>query len=142
MSGAVFAWTALAGGVGALVRHELSGRVSARTGRPAVGTLTVNLLGTALLAWLLTRGTTADVVRVVGTGFCGGLTTFSTWMVQSLRETPGGDDTHRADEAPARPRAGREPDDARNSGTSGILGLIGAPLFAAAAVLGLVQLIG
>ena len=62
----------------------------ARRGPGSVaGTLTVNLAGSALLGVLLgLRGVPPAVVALVGTGFCGTLTTFSTfgWDVVRLVE--------------------------------------------------------
>jgi CrcB protein len=62
-------------------------RVAARGGRdPARGTLAVNVAGSALLGVLLGR---ADVpawaLALVGTGFCGALTTFSTFDADVVR---------------------------------------------------------
>ncbi len=73
-----------AGALGALARWSVSGAVAARWRRPGLGTLTVNLLGAlALGAWL---GAAADLdagwLVVVGTGFLGAFTTFSTWMAE------------------------------------------------------------
>lgn len=79
----------LAGGLGGLARYEVAGLVHRQTGaaRPW-GTVTVNLSGAlalGLLAGLHTAGTVADgLVTVAGTGFLGGFTTFSTWMVESV----------------------------------------------------------
>jgi CrcB protein len=77
-------------GVGALARWELGGAVQRRTTSPRPwGTAAVNLVGAALLGVLVGLGTSdrlsADAVTVLGTGFCGGFTTFSTWMVESVR---------------------------------------------------------
>jgi fluoride exporter len=62
-------------------------RLAARDGRdPARGTLAVNVVGSALLGVVL--GLTAPppaVVALVGTGFCGTLTTFSTFGTDVLR---------------------------------------------------------
>lgn len=80
---------ALAGGLGALLRYELGGFVQsiARSTRPW-GTLVVNLSGALALGLLAGAGLGARLplpaVRVLGTGFLGGFTTFSTWMVESV----------------------------------------------------------
>lgn len=91
----------VAGGLGALARYGLSGWVQHRldTTRP-YGTVAVNLAGTALLATLIVlwrRELIPDAVAVVvGAGFCAGLTTFSTWMLETI---------HLADIGPAGRRA-------------------------------------
>lgn len=79
----------LAGGLGGLARYGLAGAVQRRVAstRPW-GTAAVNLLGAAALGFLL--GLDAGgrlggtVVAILGTGFLGGFTTFSTWMVESV----------------------------------------------------------
>ena len=76
--------------VGALVGAPLRllvSRLSARGGGdPALGTLAVNVAGSALLGIVLGR---ADVpgwaVALVGTGFCGTLTTLSTFGADAVR---------------------------------------------------------
>lgn len=80
----------LAGGLGALARYALGGFVQHRTTSPHPwGTATVNLAGAALLGALVglrAAGHISDTVLLVGgTGFAGGFTTFSTWMVESVR---------------------------------------------------------
>jgi len=74
---------ALAGGLGAAARVAISGWVHRRW-RPPFGTVTVNVLGTAALATLLAVRADSDTVFVVGTGLLGGLTTFSTWMLDTV----------------------------------------------------------
>ncbi|SDY98775.1 CrcB protein [Geodermatophilus africanus] len=66
--------------VGAPLRLLVT-RLAARGGRdPAGGTLTVNVAGSALLGLVLGAAATPPaVVALVGTGFCGTLTTFSTF---------------------------------------------------------------
>jgi fluoride exporter len=53
------------------------------------GTFVVNVAGSALLGFLLGAqrhlGLPSSVVALVGTGFCGGLTTFSTFGYETLR---------------------------------------------------------
>ncbi len=80
----------LAGGLGAVARVVLDGALLVR--RPPVfpwPTLLVNTLGSLLLGLLtglvLFRGA-PDLLRVaLGTGFCGGFTTFSAVSVTSVR---------------------------------------------------------
>jgi len=80
----------LAGGLGAVARVVLDGALLAR--RPPVfpwPTLLVNTLGSLLLGLLtglvLFHGA-PDALRVMlGTGFCGGFTTFSAVSVTSVR---------------------------------------------------------
>jgi CrcB protein len=62
-------------------------RVAVRLERdPALGTLVVNVGGSALLGVLAgASGLGAAVPALVGTGFCGALTTFSTFGADVLR---------------------------------------------------------
>jgi fluoride exporter len=84
---AVFAL--IAGGLGALARYGLAAVVQRRTGsaRP-LGTATVNILGAALLGLVVGLAAAGrvshEVTYVVGAGFLGSFTTFSTWMVDSV----------------------------------------------------------
>ncbi|SFO31997.1 CrcB protein [Geodermatophilus obscurus] len=65
----------------------LATRLAVRAGRdPALGTLAVNVAGSALLGVLLGLGSVpAEAVALVGTGFCGTLTTFSTFGADVVR---------------------------------------------------------
>lgn len=49
------------------------------------GTLTVNLLGSAVLGALFAAGPSKDVTLLLGTGVCGALTTFSTFGFETVR---------------------------------------------------------
>ena len=62
-------------------------RVAARNGRdPSMGTLAVNVAGSALLGAVLGAGLVPGwVVALIGTGFCGTLTTFSTFGADVVR---------------------------------------------------------
>ena len=48
------------------------------------GTLVVNLLGSALLGWLIGYGVDGRPLALLGTGFCGAFTTYSAVAVQSV----------------------------------------------------------
>jgi len=77
----------LAGGVGAVVRVLVDGELRARTGR-AVGTGVVNVVGSlviGLATGLLSAPGGSTLLAVVATGFCGGVTTFGTAVVEVLR---------------------------------------------------------
>ncbi|HYO34973.1 MAG TPA: CrcB family protein [Geodermatophilus sp.] len=65
----------------------LATRLAARAGHdPALGTLAVNVAGSAVLGVLLgLGGVPAWALALVGTGFCGTLTTFSTFGADVVR---------------------------------------------------------
>lgn len=73
---------ALGGGAGALLRRAVQRVSVVRTGRAHAGTLLANLAGTFALGLLLGSPLSAHRgwVLLAGTGFLGGLTTFSTVM--------------------------------------------------------------
>lgn len=77
---------ALGAAVGAPLRY-LAGRVL--DGRPHQGTpwgtLTVNLLGSAVLGALVGAAVDGHAMALLGTGFCGALTTYSSFAVQAVR---------------------------------------------------------
>ena len=72
--------------VGAPLRLLVT-RLAARGGRdPARGTLAVNVVGSALLGLVLGAAATPPaLVALVGTGFCGTLTTLSTFGADVVR---------------------------------------------------------
>jgi len=83
---------ALAGGVGAILRFELDGAVQGRlAGEFPFGTLAVNALGSFLLGLLHGAGVTGDQLLLAGVALLGSLTTFSTWMLETVRLAEDGD---------------------------------------------------
>ena len=80
-------WVAL-GALGGAPLRLLADRVAvARRGQGSVlGTLVVNVVGSAVLGVLLgLRDVSPVVLALVGTGFCGTLTTFSTFGYDVVR---------------------------------------------------------
>jgi CrcB protein len=71
---------ALGAGVGSAIRfmtaHVLDGRWP-------TGTLAVNVVGSFLLGAFSAQALSGDLLALLGTGFCGGMTTFSALMVQT-----------------------------------------------------------
>lgn len=86
MSPIVWAGMAVCGGLGAVARFGADAAVTARVrGSFPWGILVVNLTGSFALGMLVGLAVDTDALFVAGTGFLGGYTTFSTWMVQTER---------------------------------------------------------
>jgi fluoride exporter len=80
----LFLGVVAAGALGAVARVWVSGAVQRRWPRRGAGTLAVNLSGAfALGLWLGLSAGSAAGIAVVGTGFLGAFTTFSTWMAEA-----------------------------------------------------------
>lgn len=77
-----------AGAVGAVLRYALSRALPVRPGHLPGGILIVNVAGSALAGALIGLAERAaldgDLRLILITGFCGGLTTFSTWSVETI----------------------------------------------------------
>ena len=84
----------LAGAVGAVIRYALSRAYPVRPGHLPGGILIVNVAGSLVggaVIGLAERAAVSDDVRLILlTGFCGGLTTFSTWSVETIELADGG----------------------------------------------------
>lgn len=82
-------WIFLAAMSGGLVRYFISSQLPASPDFPW-GTLLVNYLGIFCLVYLVKgylvyKGTSKGLVLALGTGFCGGLTTFSSLMLDAVK---------------------------------------------------------
>ncbi len=80
---------AVAGGSGAVARYALDSYISRRWPAPLpMGTVVVNVTGSFILGlltgWALATDS-GDVLTVLGVGFLGGYTTFSTASVEAMR---------------------------------------------------------
>lgn len=74
---------AVGGGLGALLRWQVSTRARAKGATPAGGTLIVNVVGSFLLGVLAGWDGRPDwVMPLLGVGLCGGLTTFSSHALE------------------------------------------------------------
>jgi CrcB protein len=90
MAAGVWAAFLAAAAVGACARYLLDGLVQSRTGGAFPwGTCVINVSGSFVLGLLtgltLSHAFPTDVRLVLGTGFCGAYTTFSTFTFETLR---------------------------------------------------------
>ncbi len=84
-----------AGAVGAVSRHVLDLGLRRRfPDGPSVGILLANIVGSFVLGWFTGfaagHAVDPDVRLAVAVGFCGGLTTFSTFVAQLAEQIEGG----------------------------------------------------
>jgi CrcB protein len=86
----VFVWAGVLvlGGLGSVTRFMIDRAVARRVGRSfPFGTLTVNITGAVLLGLITGLALSHHAALLVGTGFVGAYTTFSTWMFETQRLT-------------------------------------------------------
>ncbi|HLS75804.1 MAG TPA: CrcB family protein [Nocardia sp.] len=76
----------LGGMIGAPARYLVDRALAARfSSRLPLGTLTVNIVGSAVLGALIGAGAGGWLLSAAGAGFCGALTTFSTFGYETVR---------------------------------------------------------
>jgi fluoride exporter len=95
VSGGVWIGFLVAAALGASIRYLLDRLVQDRTNEEFPwGTCVINVSGSFVLGSIsglvLYHGFTTDVRLVIGTGFCGGYTTFSTFTFETIRLAEGG----------------------------------------------------
>jgi fluoride exporter len=92
MSAWAWAGVAVFGGMGAIARFLIDGRISQRLGGDLpLGTLTINLTGALLLGLLSGVALTGEALVLAGTATLGSYTTFSTWMLETQRLVEDGE---------------------------------------------------
>lgn len=93
----MIAVVALAGGLGAVVRFLLDAAIARRSPKAGIplGTAIINITGSFALGWITgywaVHGGDEGLRWMVGTGFLGGYTTFSTASVEAARLTSAGE---------------------------------------------------
>jgi fluoride exporter len=79
-------WVALGAAVGAPLRYLTDRAVQSRLGTAFPwGTFTVNVIGSFVLGVVVRWAPDPAVVAVLGVGFCGALTTYSTFGFETFR---------------------------------------------------------
>lgn len=79
-------WVVLGASVGAPLRYLTDRAVQSRHDSVFPwGTLLVNVAGSLLLGFLVALPANSSVAAVLGTGFCGALTTYSTFGFETMR---------------------------------------------------------
>lgn len=80
--------TVAAGAAGAAIRYLVSRAVGSRGGFPWA-VLAVNVVGSAIggvvVGLAVSGGVSGDIRLILVSGLCGGLTTFSTWSVETIQ---------------------------------------------------------
>ncbi len=84
----------VAGAVGAVLRYAVSRIFPVRPGRLPGGVLIANIVGSGIAGAVIGLAERAaldgELRLILVTGFCGGLTTFSTWAIETVELADGG----------------------------------------------------
>jgi CrcB protein len=90
-------YVAIGSAAGGVIRYLLGGAIQrALAASFPVGTLVINVTGSALLGFIFryaleTPAVTPEIRALLGIGFCGGYTTFSTFSYETLTLLEDGD---------------------------------------------------
>jgi CrcB protein len=85
---------AIGAAIGAPLRYLIDRAVQSRQGSTFPwGTFTVNVVGSTLLGFLVGLPASHALTALLGTGFCGALTTYSTFSFETLKLARTGDRT-------------------------------------------------
>lgn len=88
MTALMWAGVMALGGLGSVARYVIDRAVARRAARSfPYGTLTVNITGAVLLGFITGLALSHPIALLLGTGFVGAFTTFSTWMFETQRLT-------------------------------------------------------
>ncbi len=84
----IYFWVGIAGTFGAILRYLIGISIFTDSVFP-YATLIINLIGSFLLAWLITNlfrrlSISQDIATAIGTGFVGSFTTFSTLSIETV----------------------------------------------------------
>ena len=85
----IYLFVGIAGSLGAILRYLIGISLFTNSSFP-YATLSINLIGSFLLAWLTTRffkrtSLSPVIATAIGTGFVGSFTTFSTLSVETVQ---------------------------------------------------------
>jgi fluoride exporter len=78
----IILYVSVGGFIGAITRYIISKILNRHF---PVGTFAVNIVGSFLLGFFFSKGISQNLYAFCGVGFCGALTTFSTFKLESIQ---------------------------------------------------------